>query len=79
MITWVEKIAFVGMTYDECGSFIDDSDVHVRVDIPDGLRSFGYGSTLEAAIEQAARRMQIDWNSVDRKITEKEWERMAHT
>jgi hypothetical protein len=80
MITWAQKVAFVGMVVetipaDEIGCYQYSS----KVRIPDGLCSFGEGDTEEESIENAAIGMNIDWGSVERKITEREWEKMSHT
>lgn len=76
MITWTERLAFVGMIVE-----VESASLHhckVRVRIPDGLCSFGEGNTFEGAIRNAAWGMGIDWGSVERKITERAWERMSH-
>lgn len=76
MITWAQKIAFVGLSVkDVDGSY----PFNVKVCHNPGASSYGDGPTLEKAIENAAIGLQIDWNSVTRKITDMEWERIAHT
>lgn len=76
MITWAEKIAFVGMTMEPT---IDDLYPYgVKVRIPGGLCSSGGGHTIEKAIESAAIGMNIDWYSVEQHMTEQEWKRMSH-
>ena len=76
MITWAQKIAFVGMSFEE----IDGRHpFDVKVCHNPGASIYGSGSTLDEAIGNAAIGLQIDWNSVTRKITDKEWERIAHT
>jgi hypothetical protein len=76
MVTWAQKIAFVGMS-------VRDVDgpcrFNVRVCHNPGASSYGSGPTLEKAIEDAAIGLRIDWDSVTRKITDKEWELIAHT
>ena len=75
MVTWAEKVAFVGMTMETVPSpFL----YGVRVCIPDGLGSYGDGNTMEEAIESAAWGMNMGWWPVERKITEQEWQRMSH-
>lgn len=76
MVTWAQKIAFVGMSvHDVDGHYL----FNVRVCYNPGASSYGGGPTLEKAIENAAAGLRIDWNSVTRKITDREWERIAHT
>lgn len=78
MITWEDKVAFVGMTVETVSSDVIYHKYHVRVRIPGGACSYGSGHTMEKAIESAAWGMNMDWYSVERKITEREWERMSH-
>lgn len=91
MITWADKVAFVGMSvknlsskeYNKvAGFFTSDFDINygynVKVSISGGCSSFGCGSTQEEAIEDAAISFQICWSSVEQKITEQQWERMYH-
>lgn len=79
MITWAEKVAFVGMTIEVVPSDVTCYQYHVRVRVPSGICSYGDGHTMEQAIESAAIRMQMDWCSVEQKITEHEWQQMSHT
>lgn len=77
MITWSEKIAFVGIT-----AKVMPSDYHrfeIKLSYDPGLCSFGGGDTIEEAIEHAAISMPIDWLSVTKKITELAWQQMSHT
>lgn len=60
----------------ECGAV---GEYHVRVRIPGGVCSYGDGASMEEAIEIAAMGMNMDWYSIEGKITEREWERMSHT
>ncbi len=91
MITWADKVSFVGMLvknlsikeYNKvagffASDFIVNCRYNVKISIPGGFSSFGCGSTREEAIEDAARSFQICWLSVEKKITEKEWQRMSH-
>jgi hypothetical protein len=83
MITWANKIAFVGMVVEHIPQQSPDCDndcrYNLRVRIPDGLCSYGNGETMEEALEDAAWGMNMDWWSVERNMTEREWQRMAHT
>jgi len=65
MITWADKVAFVGMVVETMP--VDEVDYvgfhyeyRVRVRIPDGLCSYGDGDTMEEAIESAATGMGMD-------------------
>ncbi len=78
MITWAEKVAFVGMTVEIVPSDTTGYRYRVRVRIPDGASSYGGGHTIEEAIEQAAWGMNMDWYSIRRKITEREWQQISH-
>lgn len=84
MITWADKVAFVGMVVEIMP--VDEIDYvgfyyeyRVRVRTPGGACSYGDGNTMEEAIESAATGMRIGWSSVERKITEAEWAKMSHT
>ncbi len=80
MITWAQKIAFVGMPCEDVPPDHMNYPFNVRVRFAqNGLCSYGQGETLEKAIENACHGLPMDWNSVTRKITDKEWERIAHT
>ncbi|KKN99041.1 hypothetical protein LCGC14_0142860 [marine sediment metagenome] len=76
MITWAEKVAFVGMVVTK--QYSPMFGYKVKVSIPNGLCSFGTGDTLDEAIESAAIGMNMDWHSITRKITERKWEQIAH-
>ncbi len=78
MVSWAEKVAFVGMTVEVVPLDVVCYQYHVRVRIPGGVCSYGDGHTMEEAIESAAVGMQMDWYSVEQKITEYEWQRMSH-
>ena len=43
-----------------------------------GLVSFGEGDTLAEAMRGAAVGQNIDWNQTDNRLSEREWQRMAH-
>lgn len=78
MITWEEKVAFVGMsiesmTPDRCYPF------KIKLSYNPGASSIGHGFTLEEAICDAATSVRICWSSVEKKITEKRWMEIAHT
>ncbi len=76
---WVDKIAFVGMFYEEDR----DEDLYkfnIKIRRDGGvLVSYGGGDTLDEAIESAAYGQNICWASVERKMTERDWARIAHT
>lgn len=82
MITWADKIAFVGMTVEMVSkdrpNFYEFHRYNVLVRIPNGLCSYGSGNTMEEAIESGAIGMSVCWFSVERKITEREWQKMSH-
>ena len=86
MITWADKVAFVGMIVEIVnldksweGKEYDTIDqYHIRVRIPGGVCSYGDGASMEKAIESAAIGMNMDWYSIEGKMTEHEWERMSH-
>lgn len=75
MITWKEKIEFLGL---EIKSREWNSGVIVTVRYPGGLSSGErYGDTEEEALGRAAISLPLDWNSVERRITERQWLQMA--
>ncbi len=76
MITWEEKVAFVGMTVTKQYSRV--WGYKVKVAIPNGLCSFGTGDTLDEAIKNAAWGMNMDWHSIERKMTDRDWVQMSH-
>ena len=86
--TWQDKLAWVGMEWETIRhpmrkdelveALILCSKVVVRVRTPGGRVSYGYGDTLELALEDGARGQNIDWSSVERKITEAAWAEIAH-
>jgi hypothetical protein len=81
MITWADKVAFVGLTVKAVPSSISKGigyPYRVKLCYNPGLCSFGDGHTIDEAIKDAAISMPIDWTSVERKITELEWQRMSH-
>lgn len=79
MVTWAQKIAFVGMTCEHVPPGRTAYPFNVRVKYSPGICSYGQGETLEKAIEDACIGFPISWDSVTRKITDKEWELIAHT
>ncbi len=78
MITWAEKIAFVGMIVEPIPSDTSGKRYSVKLRIPNGISSFGSGDTIEDAIESAAIGMNMSWGTVTKNITEKEWQRISH-
>lgn len=79
MITWADKVAFVGMVVKVMNSSHSNFKCKVKVGVPCGICSYGYGDTMDKAIESAAVGLYMDWCAIERKITEREWERMSHT
>ncbi len=84
MITWADKVAFVGLIVKIMPSNINSDTwslrrYRVKLCYNPGLCSFGDGHTIDEAIEDAAISMPICWASIERKITEQEWQRMSHT
>lgn len=83
MITWADKVAFLGMTVETMPSEITGVDAcyryKVKVHYNPGCCSIGHGNTIDKAIEDAATSFRICWFSVEQKMTELEWERMSHT
>jgi len=83
MITWKEKVAFVGMSVrlmipgetgvDTCFKY------KIKVSHNPGACSIGHGNTLDEAIGNAARSLQICWHSVERRMTNEAWENISHT
>lgn len=81
MITWVDKIAFVGISVESVTPDLPlrNRPYSVKLSYNPGLCSFGDGETMGKAIEDAAISMPIDWHSVEYRITEREWRQMSHT
>jgi hypothetical protein len=85
MISWADKIAFVGLTYQikEC-IYSGYYRLKVKVCIPNGATAYGFGSSayedtaIDHAIEDGVCSFHVDWQSVERKITDQEWSKMAH-
>jgi len=76
---WVDKLAFVGMFYEEIPNN-GPYKFEIRIRRKHGvLVSDGGGDTIEEAIESAACGQNINWSSVERKMTERDWARIAHT
>jgi len=76
---WVDMLAFVGMEYQEV-THTGPGKYKVRVSRIHGvLVSYGDGDTIEEAIEEAAWGQGMDWNAISRKMTERDWARIAHT
>lgn len=78
MITWADKVAFVGLTVKTMPS---DTCYRHKVKVsygPRGRCSIEHGNTIDEAIEIAAISLPICWRSVEKKITEHEWQRMSH-
>lgn len=78
MITWKEKVTWVGFTVEDITTSDSPLLFEVELSYNPGRRSFGDGDTLEEAIEEAAWGMNIDWWSVERRITEHEWKKISH-
>lgn len=82
MITWADKVAFVGMIVEQMRPDTKGIDAcyhhKVKVRYNPGICSIGYGNTLDEAIEDAAISLPISWRSVEKKITEREWQRISH-
>lgn len=78
--SWRDKLAWVGMTWEivEKSMVLGRTYCKVRVSNNPGVSSFGDGSTFEEAIENAACGMNIDWLSVERRMTEADWAEIAH-
>ncbi len=76
MITWQEKLAWLGFNWEPIkGQFA----VNVKVTREHGgLVSFGGGNSTEDALRQAAEGQNIDWGSIERKMTDETWLKMAH-
>ena len=85
MITWSDRVAFVGMIVKDIPKYkrqneskFDYWQHKVKVYIPNGYCSYGYGNTLNEAIWDAVAPMPMDWFSIERKITEHQWQKMSH-
>lgn len=74
--SWQDKLAFVGLTW-AIDDHIDDF-VRVHVRIPGGAVAFGGGGTVEEALQSGAHGHAIDWDSVERKMTDAAWAEIAH-
>lgn len=74
--SWVDKLAWVGLIW----KINDQTDDFVRlfVRVPGGAVAFGGGGTLEEALENGARGHNIDWSSVERKMTDAAWDKISH-
>jgi hypothetical protein len=79
MITWKEKITWVGFRVEHLINSSSPFEHSIKLRKNPGRCSYGDGDTLEEAIESAAWGMGIDWWSVERRITEHEWNKMSHT
>ena len=77
-ITWQDKLARLGMQWKTIVPPNGLFNVSVRVRRNPGRVSFGDGDTLGEALEEAACGQGIDWDSVERKMTEAAWVSMAH-
>lgn len=79
MVTWADKVAWVGFTVKpitpESTSYFKYA---IKLSYNPGRCSYGDGDMMEKAIEDAALGIGIDWWSVEKRITEYEWQRMAH-
>lgn len=75
MIHWQDKLAWLGMLWKTVSG---DSLVNVQVLRNPGRVSFGSGNTLELALEEAAWGQNINWCSVERKMTDVVWSSIAH-
>lgn len=81
MHKWRKMLEFVGIEiiYIICQISKNKKFFETKIKYKHGcLCSFGTGNTEEEALQNAANRMPIDWYSVSRKITEKEWKKIAH-
>lgn len=78
MITWREKVAWVGFEVKPLTDPGSPFEHNIKLRRNPGLCSYGGGDTLEKAIESAAWGMNIDWWSVERRITEHKREKMSH-
>lgn len=74
---WKARLAFVDMYFELIHFENGAVKGYIRRN-GGGLASKGYGKTIGDAIRNAAIGQSIDWYSVDRKITEQEWKKMAH-
>ncbi len=81
MITWAEKVAWVGMVVTKVKpkQSIATWKHRIRLRIPCGVCTHGDGDTIEEAIESAAGGMNIDWDGLEERMTEHEWQKMSHT
>ncbi len=70
MVTWAEKVAWVGMEVHELIPVAPSERFSVKLCNNPGRCSYGQGDTLDEAIKNAAWGMGIDWWSVERKITD---------
>jgi len=84
MITWQNKLEYLGMPF-ELISFTCPKNgpptYEVKVYYGStrfGLCGFGHGETLEKALEDAVIGFPTNWNEVSKKITEQEWNKIAH-
>ena len=89
-----EMLAWVGLTWEiirskpvtlhpvsymESADTILENSAEFAVKVSSGGRvSHGYGSTLESALCDAARGHDIDWRSVECRMTEDAWAAIAH-
>jgi hypothetical protein len=73
---WRHRLKFVGMIWESI--IEEDGLVKGYIKIPGGLCSLGLGESVGDAIRNASFGMNTNWNSVDKKITEKEWGYIAH-
>ena len=74
---WRGRLAFVDMYFEIKHQEIGLVKGYIRRN-GGGLAAQGYGETVGDAIRNASVGENIDWNSVDRKITEQAWKSMAH-
>lgn len=81
MVTWAEKVAWVGLTVKDVtpDSPLRYSRFSIKLSYNPGLCSYGDGDTLEEAIESATIGLPLDWSSITHRITEHEWAGMSHT
>lgn len=75
--SWKDKLAWVGVDWE---ILHQDEDVcHVKCrHSGGGASSFGDGRSLDEALCSGAYGLNISWHSVECKMTEAAWARIAH-
>jgi len=74
---WKERLAFVDMYFEIKHQEEGVVKGYIRRN-GGGLASQGYGETIGDAIRNASLGQNIDWYSVDRKMTEQSWKSISH-